>query len=309
MECSKCGALNVRLFDVITGEGIIKLCQYCLSEEDAPVIKKPTVSQFQSVNKNLSVYDRLSKSVGLNASEHKKNIFGSQQQEQLKQQEGTLRDLVDQRFDRVKEKPKKREDLIDNFHWVIMRARRSKKMTLTQFAMEIGESEKVVKMAEQGILPEGDNSIVKKIETILAIRIFKPEFAQKAEHKKQLGFDEFTAKTLTISDLQEMKKEVAEVQHEKEPYWKRLMNALTGKKTSEIKVKEEIKEEQTSEEEVELGSLRETPIEFNDTTLEISDDIKYEKEIDDEIRKGSQGKKDLSTKDIDDILFGKNNKE
>lgn len=85
------------------------------------------------------------------------------------------------------------------------------------------------------------------------------------------------------------------------------MNALTGKRTiSEVKVEAEIREEQTTEEEVELGSLKETPIEFNDTTLEITDEI-YEKEIDEELKKAKD--KDLSTRDIDDILFGKNNKE
>ena len=36
---------------------------------------------------------------------------------------------------------KPRADLVDNFHWIIMRARRMKKLTQAQFAKEIGESE------------------------------------------------------------------------------------------------------------------------------------------------------------------------
>ncbi len=304
MECSKCGALNVRLFDVITGEGIIKLCQYCLSEEDAPVVKKPTNSQFQSVNKTNSIYERLSKSAGLDAKEHKRNIFGSSQQEQLKQQEATLRGLVDRKYDgKAKEIPKKREDLIDNFHWIIMRARRNKKMTVTQLAKNIGESEAVVKMAEQGILPEGDYNVAKKIETILSINLLKQEFAKKIEHRKQLGFDEFSAKSLTISDLHEMKKDSFEIKPEKEPYWKRLMNAITRKKetTEQIPVAEETNQasEETGEE-METGDLREIPIEFNNTTLEITGSIEEEQE--DKTKKAPE---ELTDEDINNLIFGR----
>jgi len=305
MECSKCGAVNERLFDVITGEGIIKLCQYCLSEEDAPVIKKPTVSQMQSINKTPSIYERLSKSAGIDAREHKKNIFGSEQQEQLKQQEVTLRDLVDKKYDRnVKDKPKKRDDLIDNFHWAIMRARRSKKMTVTQFAKEIGESEAVVKMAEQGILPDENLGVVRKIEAVLSINILKPEFSHKIEHKKQLGFDEFSAKNLTISDLHEMKKEApAEIKEQKEPYWKRLMNALTRKKEPEQTFVEEEKpkQEEVLDDGVETGGLREIPIEFNNTTLEITEKIAEAEEED----KAGKNPEDLTDEDIDDLIFGR----
>ena len=304
MECSKCGAINVRLFDVITGEGIIKLCQYCLSEEDAPVIKKPTSSQFQAVNKTPSIYERLSKSAGLDAKEHKKNIFGSSQQEQMKQQEATLRGLVDRKYDgKIKEIPRKREDLIENFHWIIMRARRNKKMTVTQFAKEIGESEAVVKMAEQGVLPDGDYNIVKKIEAVLSINILKREFAQKAEHKKRLGFDDFSTKTLTISDLHEMKKDEIEAKPEQEPYWKRLMNALTRKKAPVQASAEEEKPVQQNEvdDEIETGNLREIPIEFNNTTLEITGSLE-EAEQEDRIKKAPE---DLTDKDIDDLIFGK----
>lgn len=306
MECSKCGAVNVRLFDVITGEGIIKLCQYCLSEEDAPVVKKPTVSQFQSVNKEPSVYERLSKSAGLDASEHKKHIFGSEQQKQLKEQEGTLRDLVDRRYDRSpKEKPKKRDDLIDNFHWIVMRARRNKKMTMTQFAKAIGESERMVKMIEQGILPEGggDYGLIRKIEAILSINLVKPEFLPKLDHKKQLGFDEFSSKSLTIADLHEMKKETNENVPAKEPYWRRLMGAFTRKKEETPELPESPASPEDNESELELGELKETPIEFNNTSLEIIEQI-HEAELEEQ-EESNKKPEDLSDKDINDLIFGR----
>jgi ribosome-binding protein aMBF1 (putative translation factor) len=222
----------------------------------------------------------------------------------MKQQEATLRGLVDRKYDgKIKEIPRKREDLIENFHWIIMRARRNKKMTVTQFAKEIGESEAVVKMAEQGVLPDGDYNIVKKIEAVLSINILKREFAQKAEHKKRLGFDEFSTKTLTISDLHEMKKDEIEVKPEQEPYWKRLMNALTRKKAPVQASAEEEKPVQQNEvdDEIETGNLREIPIEFNNTTLEITGSLE-EAEQEDRIKKAPE---DLTDKDIDDLIFGK----
>ena len=42
MECAVCGISGerVRLFDAISGEGIIKLCKNCASEENFPLLKR-----------------------------------------------------------------------------------------------------------------------------------------------------------------------------------------------------------------------------------------------------------------------------
>ena len=85
----------------------------------------------------------------------------------------------------------------------------------------IEESEEAIKMAEQGILPKNDFLLVSKIENYLGIRIrdelfreqsfdeevekVKENFSQSVE-KDKIKFDEVTTKTLTIADLQEMKK-------------------------------------------------------------------------------------------------------
>ena len=67
MECSNCGISGEikMLYDVISSEGIVKLCEKCLSKDDV-AIKKPQASQLNSVNTRKSVYDRLSFSAGLN---------------------------------------------------------------------------------------------------------------------------------------------------------------------------------------------------------------------------------------------------
>ena len=293
MECARCGAPGewTKLHDVITGEGIIKLCKRCISEENAPVIHKPTEKEIQGVAKSDALYRRLSGVAGIDPEEHKKNVQEFQIKDLLKKEEVTLRDLVDKKFDRfVKKTLQKRDDLIDNFHWIIMRARRAKKKSVPQLAKEIGESERVIKMAEQGILPEG-YAIVRKLEDSLGIRILKPEIAAELERqKKQLGFDDYSAKNLTISDLQEMKK--GEIREHKEPYWRRFLSSIIGRrKPEEI---EEFPEEER--EKIDFEESHEVPTEFDDTSLEVEEELPEE---------GEEFKKDLSQRDIDDIIFGR----
>ncbi len=295
MECAKCGAPGelTSLYDVITGEGIVKLCKRCIFEENAPVIHRPTEKEIQRASKSTSLYKRLSSAAGLNPQQHRKNVKDSFAFSNKNNQEITLRDLVDKKFDRfIKKKLKKRDDLIDNFHWIIMRARRARKKSITQLAKEIGEPERAIKMAEQGVLPEG-YVIVEKLETALGIRILKPEIAKELERqRKQLGFDDYSSKNLTISDLQEMKKD--NPKEHKEPYWRRFFSSLIGRKDQ---IEEVLEEEPEEKEEVDFGESHEVPIEFDDTSLELEEELPEESkdETDD----------DISQKDIDDIIFGR----
>ena len=298
MECAKCGAPGEwsTLYDVITGEGIIKLCKRCIADEHATVIKKPTEAEVQGVGKNESVYKRLSLSAGLNPSEHRRNIQEFHLQNKLKKDDVSLRDLIDKKFDRfVKNTLKKREDLVDNFNWVIMRARRFKKITTNQLAQEINEPERVIKMAEQGVLPEGDYVLVQKLEKTLGIRILKPEVAIELDRqRKQLGFDNYSSKNLTLSDLQRMKKQEADAT--KEPYWRRLLSRIMGKNEVQQEVTI-VKSQEKSNEKVDLKMGREVPIEFDDTSLEVEDELPAQSKKD--------MKQDLSQNEIDDILFGR----
>jgi ribosome-binding protein aMBF1 (putative translation factor) len=173
-KCSKCGAEDneVRLFDAISNEGIIKICEKCASEEGIPVIKK---------------------------------TYEFEKKPALKNQESNLRKIVDSRVV-ANESRREFADLIDNFHWIIMRARRIKHMTQEQLGKEIGESEKIIKSAEKGFLPADYRDFIKKIEDILSIRLFNKEARKRIEEQdKKLGFDSLTTRSLTISDLQEMK--------------------------------------------------------------------------------------------------------
>ena len=311
MECTRCGAPGefVKLHDVISGEGIVKVCDKCLSGDSSPVIHRPTEAQIQGVLKSESLYKRLSSAAGLDPIEHKQNIQDFQKKDVIKKQEVTLRDLVDQKYDQIGKKArpkKKRHDLVDNFHWLIMRARRSKKLTISQLAERVKEPERVIKMAEQGILPEGDYNVVQKLEEVLGVRIMTQEVADELERRKtQLGFDEHSTKNLTISDLHEMRGGVPGMQ--KEPYWRRLVSRLAGKKedVSKEEIDKVINQDEYGLERVEPepedslefeGSEKE--VEFDDTSLEISENLEEEESEE-------KQDKDLSQEEIDDLIFGR----
>lgn len=219
MRCFKCGISNESemLYDVITKEGIIKLCDKCSRSEDSPVIRKPTVFQLKEVARVPTVYERLSKVAGIDTSKKRNEKPGY-----LINQETNLRLLVDKNYtEKVKATAKPRSDLIDNFHWVIMRARRSRKLTQKQLAEAIGEPAAAIITAEEGILPE-DNRLLNKIESYLKIDLSK----EKKKSKESSLWDvpanesgmastsenvfekiEKNPDNLTISDLKKLREE------------------------------------------------------------------------------------------------------
>jgi len=79
--------------------------------------------------------------------------------------------------------------LIDNFHWQIIKVRRSKGLTRKQLADKIGEDEKTLKIIENGGLPEDNFFLIGKIEKFLSINLRK-------EKPVEAG--------ITLADLQKM---------------------------------------------------------------------------------------------------------
>ncbi len=196
-ECFKCeiSGEKVRLFDVISKKGIVKICSHCFSEENLPLIKRPTTSQLKDSEKQHTYREGIK---GFNKTPVIRNALNNQENV-------SLRDIVDRNLKiNLKKDIKPRPDLIENFHWVITRARRAKHISREQFARDIGESETLIKMVEQGILPENDNLIINKIEGYLSISLRKSEFNEQTK-KKDLGFDSVSVANLTISDLKELK--------------------------------------------------------------------------------------------------------
>jgi ribosome-binding protein aMBF1 (putative translation factor) len=199
MECSVCGVSKekVRLLDAISSKGIMKICEACSKEEDMPILRRPTTFQLKEAEKKpLGIYSR-----------------GLEKKDEKTKTETTLKEITDKNYEKVASEEKRpRPELVDNFHWIIMRTRRLRKLTQEQLATEISESIAAIKMIEQGILPEDDYRLVNKIEGFLGIKLVKgvskiPEFIPEKSPARIIKFDTKTMQDLTIADLKGMKEQ------------------------------------------------------------------------------------------------------
>ena len=211
MLCERCGISSekARLVDVISPERIIKLCENCARAEGFPVVKKPTTAQLLEAEK--PAYYSRHYSLGSNTKETAKRIkdFGKPVPGM---EEVSLKDIVDKNYkEKISGQGKgPRADLVDNFHWTIMRARRFRKLTQKELAREISEAEAAIMMAERGILPEDDYKLVKKLEAYLGIKLMKEEARKSLASQREppariLKIDPDSMKNLTIDDLKRMK--------------------------------------------------------------------------------------------------------
>ena len=227
-ECYKCGISGerARLFDVISSEGLVKMCEKCADEEGLPIVKKPTTYQLKEAERKRTTYERLAKASGMDVNKEKKDFS-----KKVSQKDVSLRDLADKNFNKGLGKGyKPRKDLIENFHWKIMRARRFKHLSKAKLAERIGESEAAIDMAEKGVLPEDDYRIINKLESFLGIKIIKKEYKeiakkQKDSDLKNLDFSSSDTQNVRLADLRKAKKKIGQ----KEPYWKKRINRILEK--------------------------------------------------------------------------------
>jgi ribosome-binding protein aMBF1 (putative translation factor) len=232
-ECFSCGtsAMDIRLFDGLSDEGLVKTCSKCALEEGILLMKKPTSVELKDSEKG--------KAVGLASRAVSRTSFNAHPEDV------SLKQIVDETYkekhQHIAKKP--RPDLIENFNWIIMRARRKRHITRKRLAEEIAEAESAIEMAEKGVLPEDDNHLISKLQSYLGVRLIKPEsdieFKERVE-KKGLHFDPVSLKSITIADLKEM-------QDQKESE-----NKVEGEETAVLKKqntgKEEIKKEEIESE-------------------------------------------------------------
>lgn len=201
-ECVRCGISEnkVHLFDVISNQGIEKMCAHCAEYENRLILNKPTKAQLKESEK---------KEVGFRESLKRFEKSLTQPNLELEKQNINLKKIVEKNSEqKLKSESKPRPDLIDNFHWILMRSRRAKKLSQVQLAKELGEAEITIKTAEKGILPEDDYKLVNKFESFFGICLIKKEYLEKIQKKypeQEISFDNLTSKKLTIADLKEMK--------------------------------------------------------------------------------------------------------
>jgi ribosome-binding protein aMBF1 (putative translation factor) len=260
-ECYRCGISDERerLFEAVSNKGVVKICKSCADEEGLPLMQPADLNKPE---KNKTVYERLSRMANLNPEEHKRKLIEMERQKDIrfgrpKRPEITVKSPSESNFER--NKPQPRKDLIDNFHWIIMRARRSKKLTQKQLAENIGESELIVKNAEEGTILDNNETFLRKIESYLSVKLRKMDIPYssdgskfvkagddsakreiKERFEKDAKFDSQTTEALTIADLQEMKKK-------KESEGKGFFSFLKRKKKDETKSEEDMSDEEAEE--------------------------------------------------------------
>jgi ribosome-binding protein aMBF1 (putative translation factor) len=300
MECFVCGVSGEKayLIDVISGEGISKICKKCQFEEGLPLVKKQIYSEDAGNygERKQSVYERLSKISGVDVQKREVPKIN----EDLKSQEMNLKKIVDKNFEKKVDfsEPKSvvRDDLIENFHWIIMRSRRSKKLTQAQLGEKIEEPEVSIHMAEKGVLPK-DYVLARKLENFFSIRIVKEQVGFQQELPKKISFEDDVTKALTISDLKDMRKK-----REMELFNPEKVDCKVG--GDDEVLMEQIEENVFVNPEAEIIDEQPEFVEGSTREGEIDKPPRvYPEKSQKEISTG--GKKDLSEDEINDLIFGK----
>jgi len=204
-ECYLCGVSGDKtvLYEgVYKSKGIIHVCRKCYFKEKIPLIDKKEI-YLDRINSSESVRQRLSRMAHISFEKHEeKKIIPNKE-------DVHLRDIVEKNFKKeIYSGPKTPTDLIDNFNWVIMRKRRSLKISKEKVAEDIFEPLIAVESLEKGILPRDYQSVIKKIEGYLQINLRKDKW--DFDHKDIIN----ESKVPTGILISEIKKKVEEKRDE-----------------------------------------------------------------------------------------------
>lgn len=298
-ECFHCGVSDrdERLLEVVYKTGVNYLCKSCYSKFKLPIIERKRVDWKSIDNKRLSVRDKLS------ALAHVSPSFGRNRVEIVKsEQDEKLKELVEENFKRRQVVANEvSTELIDNFNWVIMRRRRSMKISHAQLAEKIHEPEVIISSLEKGVLPRDYFGLIRKIESVLSIKLFK-------ESKENFDSNDIVteSKVPTGILLSEVKEKSGKFKN-----WFKKKDGDVSKEEIE-KVLNDTGDEEIEAEELDLDKVEEIigkPMQEDDQSVkgksfENEEERKEEKERDvGEKKEGTSGKEDLSSEDIEDLVW------
>ena len=136
--CERCGVNDneVRIFNGISNGRIAKFCERCAIIENITIIKKPKDNQLKQ-SETEGIYERMQRLSGVTSIKKTEKDEFFLRKDRLKELENNP----------LLEMPEKKSlNLIDHFHWEIMKMRRRKGLTQKQLARAIGESEASIQM-------------------------------------------------------------------------------------------------------------------------------------------------------------------
>ena len=197
-ECYKCHTPQTKaiLFDVILPHGIDKVCGKCSVSENSPIFRD--VKDIDIIEKTPTNKERLERISGVKLDKNFGNMQPSETDKRLKE---IVRSNFTRTFSQI---PEMEKELVDNFHWIVMRARRMKHYSQEQLAKVINEPIELVKMVEAGNAPQ-KREVIRKLEDVLGIKIRKEEPKEEvAFDKKELDFDFKDIDDFTIFDLKKL---------------------------------------------------------------------------------------------------------
>jgi len=203
MICSICNKDEVALYNAISDNKIIKICETCSRIEGIPIVKKPTQDQLERANQRYTVHERMMKMSGLD----KLNPVSHDHE------------IAQRHLAKIKIPEKKQfsDILVPNYDWNIMMARRRRKMTINQLAELTKIPVAEINSMEKGILPKNFEKIARAIESMLNIsllketeenrKFFRPERRKSEEEILIETRERLFGKDLRLNEEQQIKKE------------------------------------------------------------------------------------------------------
>lgn len=203
-ECYLCGATEdetVLYEGIYKSLGIVYVCRKCYFKEKIPLIQKKKVEN-EVINSRESVRERLSRMAHVSVPKNEEKKISP------RELDVHLKDLVEKNFKReVIPSTNKPEDLVDNFNWIIMRKRRSMKISKEKLAEVLYEPLIAIESLEKGVLPKDYKPLIKKIEGYLGINLSK--FRRSLDHRDIIAESKVPTGIL-VSEMKEKSKEKKE---------------------------------------------------------------------------------------------------
>jgi len=295
-ECYLCGVgeNTTVLYEGISKEGIVNVCRKCYFKNKIPLVTKKEVSMEELPGE--SVRARLSRMAGVQDSGNGRSRV------KTNMADVSLRDIIEKNFREKISGEKKAEDiegLVANFHWVVMRKRRQKKISQKELAETILEPVSAIEYLEKGILPKEYVKLIRKVERVLGVQLLID--SRKVFDPSSLAEEAKVGSDFTIGEL----KDASE---------KRGFMGFFRRRDKELeKDIEDFSREGVNsgvDAEKEFNQVIQEAFEFK-PVVEKREGIKKElrestsEEIRGSSKKDYSGKKDLSQKEIDDLLFGR----
>lgn len=167
-KCYRCGRGEdeVCLYEAVHPTGRVFVCENCYSKFKMPLIEKKYID-WGSLEKRESVREKLAKIAHVDLNKRPTKVVNKDPNDI------TLRDLIEKNFEKNKLSSNSYpEDIVRNFHWIIIRKRRNLKMSQDELAKRLSLPLSVVQSIEKGILSKDYKTILKKVENVLGISLF-----------------------------------------------------------------------------------------------------------------------------------------